>query len=329
MLKNKITMALILAFGSSVAFANTGTGWSVNASALYLQPSFGGNGLGYSAFGNYAGADNQQVITTTNGINHIYNIKPDRDWAYQIGVGYRYSCNNVLTLDWYHLNESVNGHLPHTSMFSASVDGYYAGDLELITRWDAVNLELSQQINFRATDTINLHGGLGYVRIQNTFTNHPKLFLNGPPLFASRDNLTFRGFGPRMGVDYTHLFGNGLSLYLKTAGSLLIGTTRQAVTGYLNVVNTTYGVIPYGTNNFVSSEKNVIVPELEAKLGAGYEYQFANGASLGFDIGYLWMTYLNAIQAYTGIGVVGSSIGKPSTTHFDLNGGYFSVSLNV
>jgi hypothetical protein len=331
MLTIKKTMALVFALSSSVVFANPASenhAGSINISALYLQPSFGGNGLGYSSFGNYAGADNQQVIRTINGTNRIYNVTPDRTLGFQIGGVYRYSCNNTVTLDWYHLSNTVNGHLPGTSLFSASIDGYYAGDLELATRWDAVNLEMGHELTFRTTETLNLHAGLGYVRIKNTFTNHPKLFLNGSPYFTSIDNLSFRGFGPRMGADYSHRFGNGLNLYLKSAGSLLMGTTRQAVTGYINVVNNIYGVIPYGTNNFVSSSTNVIVPELEAKLGLSYQYQLSRG-SLGFDLGYMWMTYLKSIVAYTGIGVVGSSIGTPNSTHFDLNGAYFSVAWNM
>jgi hypothetical protein len=329
MFKIKNTIAVVLALSSSMALADTSSerGGSIIASALYLQPSFGGNGLGYNAYGNYAGADNQQVIRTSNGTNNIYNITPDRAWGFQLGGVYRYASNNNVTLDWYHLSESVNGHLPGTAMFSGSVDGFYAGDLDVKTRWDAINLEMGHQLHWRA-ETLNLHAGLGYVRMMNTFTNQPKLFLNGEPYFTSIDKLSFRGFGPRMGADISHMFGNGLNLYLKTGGALFIGTARQAITGYINVVNNIYGVIPYGTNNFTSSEKNILVPEFEAKLGASYEYKLARGSSVGIELGYMWMTYLKSIIAYTGIGVVGSSLGTPNSTHFDLNGAYLSVSWN-
>src|SRR3990167_5780779 len=97
MFKIKKTIALILALSSSMVFAST-TGenntWSIDASALYLQPSFGGNGLGYSSFGNYAGADNQGVIFTTNGTNNIYNVTPNRAWGFQVGGVYRFNINN-------------------------------------------------------------------------------------------------------------------------------------------------------------------------------------------------------------------------------------------
>lgn len=331
MLKLKNTIASILALSSSLVFASNigclpceSKVWEVNASALYLHPSFGGNGLGYSAFGNYAGADNQQVITTYNSINHIYNITPDRSWGFQVGGAYHFCLCNDVRLDWYHLNETVNGHLPHGSLFSGSVDGFYAGNLQLETRWDAVNLEFGHDIRFHERELLRLHAGLAYARIKNTFTNHPKLFLNSTPYFTSTDTISYTGVGPRLGFDFDYAVGCGLTLYAKTAGSLLLGSTRQSINGYQNVVNNIYGTIPFGTNNFISSDNNVLVTELEAKLGAHYEYPLPRGY-LGLDLGYVWMTYLRAIVAYTGIGVVGSSLGVPTTTHFDLNGVYIGI----
>lgn len=331
MLKFKKTIACILTLTSSIVFADSANEkhWSLGVSALYLQPSFGGNGLGYSSFGNYAGADNQQVIRTTDGTNYIYNINPKRAWGFQLDGVYHYTPCNDLTFDWYHLDESVHGHLPHDSLFSGSIDGFYAGKIELATRWNAFNLVVGHTFHWRMTDSLNLFAGLGYAKIKNVFTNHPKLFLNSSPYFTSIDTLSYTGFGPRVGIDFNHLFGCGFSFYLKTAGSLLLGKAKQSISGYKDVVNNIYGTIPFGTNNFVSSNNNVLVPELEAKLGVNYEYQLPHHSSLDFNLGYLWMTYLRAVVAYTGIGVVGSSIGIPTTTHFDLNGTYFSVNLNI
>lgn len=299
--------------------------WEVSASALYLQPSFGGNGLGYSSFGNYAGADNQQVITTNNGTNPIYNITPDRAWGFQVGGAYHFCVNNDLKLDWYHLDEGVDGHLPHGTLFSGSVDGFYAGDLQLATRWDAINLEVGHEIHIGVRELLRLHAGLEYARIKNTFNNHPKLFLNSSPYFTSTDTISYTGIGPRIGADFNYDVLCGFSLYAKAAGSLLIGTAKQSINGYQNVVNNIYGTIPFGTNNFNSSDNNVLVPELEAKIGASYDFKLPRG-SLGLNVGYMWITYLRAIVAYTGIGVVGSSLGVPTTTHFDLNGAYLRVS---
>lgn len=333
MLKLKKTIAAILVLSSSMVFAGNKACltcqdvnvWQVTTSALYLRPSFGGNGLGYSAFGNYAGADNQQVIRTDNGTNYIYNVTPRRSLGFQLTGDYRYCFGNDFKIDWYHLYNSVNGHLPHGTLFSGSVDGFYAGDLQLTTRFDAVNIEFGHEFNLLKSELLRLHAGLQYVNIKNTFNNQPKLFLNSNPYLNSTDTIQYYGIGPRIGLDFSYMLDCGLSFYAKAAGSLLIGSSKQTINGYINVVNNIYGTIPFGTNNFISANNNVIVPELEAKLGANYEYKLPNGASLGLNLGYLWMTYLRAIAAYTGIGVVGSSIGVPTTTHFDLNGMYLGI----
>lgn len=334
MLTVKKTIAALLACTTSMVFANStdcylceNKVWEVGASALYLRPSFGGNGLGYSAFGNYAGADNQKVIITHNGVNNIYNVTPNRAWGFQIDGVYHYCINNDVKLDWYHLNETVHGSFPFGTLFSGSIDGFYAGSLQLETRWDAVNLEFGHEINVLTRELFRLHAGFTYARIKNTFTNHPKLFLTSSPYFTSTDTLSYTGFGPRIGVDVNYAVGWGFSLYAKTAGGLLIGTAKQSINGYINVVNNIYGVIPFGTNNFISSRNNVIVPELDAKLGVNYEYRLPN-ADLNLNLGYLWTTYLRAIVAYTGIGIVGSSIGVPTTTHFDLNGVFLTLSVS-
>lgn len=328
----KIAIASILALSSSVVVAASPSyfmwanqSWEVNASALYLHPSLGGNGLGYSAFGNYAGADNQQVITTHNNINQIYNITPKEAWGFQVGGAYHYYVYNDVSVDWYHLDEGVNGHLPYGSLFSGSVDGYYAGSLQLATNWNAVNVELGHQIQLGERELLRLAAGLEYANIKNRFTNHPRLFLNGNPYFTSTDTLRYSGAGPRLGADFDYAVSCGWNLFVKTAGSLLIGTAKQSIHGYIDAGNRIYGVIPYGVNNYVSSQSNVLVPEFEAKLGANYEHRFAQG-KLGLSLGYMWMTYLRSIVAYTGIGVIGSSIGVPTTTHFDLNGAFLQAS---
>ncbi len=73
----------------------------------------------------------------------------------------------------------------------------------------------------------------------------------------------------------------------------------------------------------------VIVVELESKLGMKYDYQLPQG-HLSFDIGYLWMNYLNAITSYAEDGVIDTG-GVPSlgatnrTANVNLNGLYFGL----
>lgn len=300
------------------------TTWELGVSALYLRPSFAGNGLGYSSFSNYAGADNSGVIITHNSSNHINNITPKWEWGFKLEGGYHFCANNDVNLNWSHLNGDVDGHLPAGSLFSGSVDGYYAERLQLATKWDAINLEVGKNIHFCDNKHVRLHGGLAVARIKNTFTNHPKLFADSTPYFISTDTLTYSGFGPRLGADFGYEVGMGFSVYVKAAGSLLVGSAKQSISGYKDYSNARYGLIPYGVDNYNSSNNHVIVPEIEAKLGIAYKYAFDCG-NVGIDLGYLWMNYLNSIVSYTGIGVVGSSFGIPAASNFNLSGWYLGV----
>lgn len=333
MLKIPKILASILAVSSSLtstpAFCSLlypyqDGAWEVGVSALYLQPSFAGNGLGYSSYSSYAGADNSGSIQTMNGSNHINNITPEWDFEFELEGTYYFNVGNDLNLAWYHLNNDVDGQLPPGSLFSGSVDGYYAGSLQLATKWDAVNLELGKHIQMGDCKLLRLHVGAAFARIKNRFTNYPRIFDNGDTYFISFDTLSYTGWGPRLGADFEYGLQSGFGVYVKTAGSVLVGTAKQTVSGYQDYSNAVYGLIPFGIDNYTLSNHHVVVPEVEAKLGITYDYKLAGG-NLGIDLGYLWMNYLSALSSYTGIGIVGSSIGIPATTNFNLNGLYLGL----
>ena len=339
MFKLKITVASILALTGIMTFTDSlasacvrnnalvscdSKAWGVGLTALYIKPSFGGNGLGYTTYSNYGGADNQGAIVTNNGINYMHNVTPQWRPGFQLQGDCYFNATNDVNLSWYHFSEIVNGHLPPGTLFSGSADGFYAGNIQLATQWDAVNLEAGQHINFSDKKIFRIHAGLQAARIKNTFTNHPKLFATSSAYFTSTDDLSYAGIGPRVGADFGYVAAEGLSIYSKLAGSLLVGTAKQSISGYRDVINSTYGLIIFGIPNYTYSYNNVVIPELEAKLGISYNHQFAK-SNVGVDFGYLWMAYLNAIVSYTGVGIVGSSVGQPATTNFDLNGLYLGI----
>lgn len=339
MLNFKKISASILSLSSTLVFAgsinpttalkNWGTpgcenGFEVGASVLYLKQSFGGNGLGYSAYSNYAGADNSGIIRTNNGPNHITNINPKWGFGFEVDAGYHFCANNDVNLNWTHLNNDVDGHLPAGSLYSGSVDGFYADHIQRANRWDAVNLELGREISISDKKQIRLHAGVAYARIKNTFTNYPKLFADSAPYFISTDEIKYSGWGPRLGADFAHAINCGFGVYAKAASSLLIGSSKQTISGYRDYSNAVYGLIPFGIPNYNAFNRYVLVPEVEAKLGVTYDYAIGQG-NIGLDLGYLWMSYLNAITSYTGIGVVGSSLGIPATTNFSVNGLYLKL----
>lgn len=294
--------------------------WHAGITALYLRPNFGGNGLGYSSFSNYGTDFFNNTVEINGAPNHLSNIVPNRAWGFELEGGYEFCGGLDVSANWYHLYENTNGHLPNGTLFAGSASALYAGKLNVKPHWDAVNLEFGQRFYFDAMNSIRAYAGFEFSRIQTTFSNSPRLTPAGAPIFTTSDRLTYTGFGPRIGADYTFNSCFGLGLYAKAAGSLLVGTAKQSVSGYRDLG----GFNLYSTGNYHQSNNNVIVPELEANLGLQYDFKLAQG-DIRLDLGYMFVTYLGALVSQVGAGVVSSSISTSSSTNFNLNGPHFGV----
>ena len=294
--------------------------WHGGITALYLQPNFGGNGLGYSSFNNYGTNFLNQRVEINGATNKLSNIVPDRTWGFALDLGYDFAAINDVDLNWYHLNDTTNGNFPSGTLFAGSASALYAGQFNINTQWDAVNLVVGQHFMLNPRNMLRLYVGLNGSRIQVNFKNYPQIVPNSTPVFVTNDTITYTGIGPRLGGDYTYDTCYGFTTYAKAAGSLLVGTAKQSVTGYRDLG----GFNLYSTGNYNQSNHNIVVPELEAKLGVKYNYLMPT-SKLGLDVAYMFATYLGAMVSQVGSGVVSSSISNSSATNFNLNGPYIDV----
>lgn len=330
MLKLKETALVIFAVGSSLVcidgMSSSGipdqvimpvaqNTWSVGASALYLKPSFGGNGLGYNSFSNYGTDFSGNNVEVDGATNHLSHLQPKQSWGFLLEGAYGFGSGNDMDINWYHLDNSTHRHFPQGTLFAGSASALYAGRFKIAPEWDAVHLEVGQQFNFDDANVLRLHAGAAWARVENTFTNYPQLTATGPALFVTKDRLIYSGFGPRVGADFTTHVAHGFGFYAKAAGSLLVGTAKQSVNGYHDLT----GFNLYSTGNYHQSNNSVVVPELQGRLGVKYDFQCKRG-TLRVDLGYLWTTYLNALVSQVGSGVVSSSISNSSSANFNVNG---------
>lgn len=270
MLKLKTTAVAVLALGSSAVFAGTmgpvcapgnvtipceKTAWDFGAQALYLEPTYS-NGLGYVS-----------EVTLPGGVTRYEDVDSKWGWGFKLEGSYHFNTGNDLNLNWYHVNNSHTGTFPAgASIDDVPVQGNYVVD----PKWDAVNLELGQHVDFSDMKNIRLHGGVQYARI-NTSVSTNGIFSTTA---TSQENMTYNGFGPRFGGDMTYELGNGFSVYGNGAGAMLIGTSKASVANAFSISRTT------------------MVPELEGKLGAKYNFAMPQG-DVGLDVGYMWVNYFN------------------------------------
>lgn len=284
----KKTTLVVLAFSSSVAFAGTmgpvctpgnvtvpceRSAWDIGGQALYLQTTYNKDYAHYSL-------NNQ-------GIYH--DLSGKWDWGFQIETSYHFNTGNDVTVNWYHLDTKTN---------TINLPGLPAGDGDVAiptvltqNRWDAVNAELGQFVDFSANKKIRFHGGVQYAHIKTAVGLRViGTSASGAPTVNGFANTVaqYDGFGPRAGMDMNYVFGNGFGVYAKAATTLLAGTSKYS-----------FLVTATGTDEIEPSSKGSkasVVPELEAKLGANYTYVMAHG-DLTLDAGYMWFNYFNPIRS--------------------------------
>jgi hypothetical protein len=336
MLNLKKTAVAVLALSSSAVFAGTmgpvctpgnvtvpceRTAWDFGVQALYLQPTLSA-GNGYDFY-----------TTDVDGFRRYHDYDPDWGWGFKLEGSYHFHTGNDLNVNWYHMNKKTETRFSDFVLLGS--DSLFGLGTTLSTRfepkWDAVNVELGQHVDFSEWKVIRFHGGVQYARIEHEYNvNFHSPFLNGttpgfPGIIGTDFRLAsaetkFNGFGPRVGADMSYMLGNGFAVYANGATALLIGEGKfTSSIGLLPALLTpVVGVPGHGS-------KTSMVPEMEAKLGAKYTYAMAQG-ELTLDAGYMWVHYWNANHM-----LVGHNDGtfEAREHDFSLNGPYVGLKVVV
>lgn len=330
----KKTALAVLALSSGAVFAGTmgpvcsavnvtvpceSTAWDVGGKALYFQPNV-----------TSGAAATSKTITTGAGQTADFGRNPKWGWGFMIEGSYHFNTGNDLNLNWYHVGTNrtggFNGNRVLNTNFAPSIIDNSSTTVSTAIinkststvdpKWDMVNLEFAQHVDFGENKSVRFHGGFEYARLtaNNTLRASGSLITSegATPSFSNTvgTNPSYNGFGPRVGADMGYDWGNGLAIYAKTAAALLAGTSKFSTTA-TNVL--------LARSVTTSGSTTVVVPELEGKLGAAYSYATAQG-DLTFDAGWMWINYFNAVRAQ-GNGLLNTA----DTGDFGLQGVYFGL----
>lgn len=288
MLNLKKTAVAVLALGSSAVFAGTmgpvctpgnvtvpceRSAWDFGVQALYLKAAYDAD-FGYRGF------------NTTNNVTHYVDTNLDWGWGFRLEGSYHFGTGNDANLNWTHYSKTSNYTTTFDLVDIVNAAGVVTAHESVEPKWDAVNLEFGQHVDFGEMKNIRFHGGVQYVRIENDF--HAQV--NAAATAFDLDT-KFNGFGPRVGMDMSYDFGNGFAVYGNGATALLVGSSKFSDSVVVN------SVVANGSNG----SKTSIVPELEAKLGVRYTYAMAQG-DLSLDAGWMWANYFNAMHEVNLVG---------------------------
>lgn len=301
MLSNKKILATAIAMASNAVFSGTmGSActpgsittpcgqktWSFASKALYLQDSAGG-----LDFPGYAEVGNAQ-----NNVRTYDNRGNNWNWGFEIEAAYEYSTGKDININWYRIDQNSKGTAP-VPLFTASGALFRAPYIQRKPHWDAVNLEFGQQINLTEQSYARIHGGAEYVYLSETLKIN-STGINPTDYVDSKRNPSFSGGGPRLGADLFYNLSNRFSVYAKGATGIYVGTAKLY----------RLFVLLNGNTSEVRSSHQLIVPEIEGKLGATYTHAMASG-NLSLDGGWMLVNYFQALTRIPSSIVIDTNIG--------------------
>ena len=267
MLSLKKTALAVLALGSSAAFAGTmGPVCTPGSVTVPCEATAWDVGI-YALYLQPTYDADWGYVGTSAANNHTtyHDWDSDWDWGFKLEGSYHFGTGNDFNVNWYHFSDKKTSNYVNNSPFYSVYNKQ---------QWDAVNFEFGQHVDFGERKNIRFHGGAQYANLKANWAT-----MASSTAASITSESKFSGFGPRAGADFSYDWGNGFEMYANTAGSILVGTSKWS-----NMATATATT---------SGSKNAVVPEVEAKLGARYNYAMAQGV-LSLDGGWMFVNYFNA-----------------------------------
>jgi hypothetical protein len=234
--------------------------WDIGGEALYYRND--SNSVIGDVVNNRGGNNNNQII----------DFRPDFGWGYRIEGSYHFGTGNDLTVNWAHYDKTSTGTDTFGRIFAVGVD------FSLQSKFDIVNVEFGQHLQFGEKVNLRAHAGLQFSNIQEKWRE--QLVVGG--VFSDADRVDLNGWGPRVGMDGSYEIMNGFAFFARGAAAILEMT---------HTINA-------GANgrfwSFTAEEKmHNVIPEGELSFGGKYTRAMAQG-EVTAKVAWEERVYLNA-----------------------------------
>jgi len=268
--------------------------WSIGLEALYMEPT--------NADFQYAQVSNGASPTSTQSNK---SVNSSHDWGGTIDVAYMFpGSSRDVKLSYTHLhmddnsaNTNIVGQPTASSITNPFTDRTTIGPLGDLSDYehangtsdydyDSIDLVFGQWI--RIGERVDMHpfGGLRWSQIDE----HDKgiyTAVNGNRAIGKIKS-DFSGIGPRAGLDAAVHVGSGVSIVGTVGASLLVGDIDTKITNRNYVDGTADTGFTYKND-----ENAHVIPELDARLGINYTYNFDPATALGVELGYQAVNYFD------------------------------------
>ncbi len=357
----RLSIALIALGLSAPAFAdctfdvtvpNQQGGFTFGADGLYLRPS--SSSTGFDVVDTTSVVTPSPNLTVINTDSNIRRLDPKYHWGFDIVAGYRFPCTgNDIMATWTHLNDTRDSETTVTAPFS--VPGFnltsYASDSSTQFRYDAVDLNFGQKVNFGSDFLFRMFAGARIAELKqdlNTTINSSGI-TTGVITPTSVTNTTtidqsskFQGVGPEIGIEGRYCIGAGFGADASLLTSILIGKLDND----LDIQDTQTTVFPgatpstivantHRTNDFTTHG----VPTVDINVGLDYTYNFNNcsRSSLVIQAGYKVVHYWDVIHlsrsgrndSGNGNGGLSNDSGVNFTSNVNFDGPYLGFKVNL
>jgi len=325
----KTSLALIVLGLSTVAFANGGSftapaksdfavtvpnqdaGWHVGANGLVFQVS--------NRDMNYATTSTVSGSTTHTSVDAV---EPDYDIGFDVNAGYHFegTGSDVTAAFEYFSNDDSDTTTGATASSVTTVNGdFHRARGENDLDYYAIDLMGHEAVDVGNNLDMHLGAGLRYANIDNEFTTRGFDNLTNELGNASKNESDAWGIGPRITFDGFYDIYQGFGLEAGLGASLLYGETDYTVTDTSFNSATGPGTI---TNVDKKDDSNQLIPELDAKIGLGYNYHINQDYSMNFHAGWKTIHYFDVVDNSgfaLGAGTSGSDL--------SMSGPYFGITL--